>query len=170
MKYKSIVSIGVLAMFILSCSHQNESMKLERNKKIVRRYLEEIVNTGDTSRIREFIGEEYTEVYLGERYPIGIKGAIDHVLGVRAVYDELRIDTDQQFAEGDWVISMITVNGKHTGEWIGIAPTNKNVKISGVNVDKVIDGKIVEHKGAANILNPFLEIGAIKVVGLSDYD
>ncbi len=36
---------------------------------------------------------------------------------------------------------------------------------SGVNIDRVVDGRIVEHGGAANMLGPLLEIGAIKVVG-----
>jgi predicted ester cyclase len=45
---------------------------------------------------------------------------------------------------------------------MGIKPTGKNVTFTGVNVDKVINGKIVEHGGAANLLNKFLEIGAVK--------
>jgi hypothetical protein len=33
-----------------------------------------------------------------------------------------------------------------------------------VNLDKVVDGRIVEHGGAANLREPFLEAGAIRVV------
>jgi len=33
---------------------------------------------------------------------------------------------------------------------------------------RVVDGRIVEHGGAANLLEPLLEIGAIKVVGPGD--
>jgi hypothetical protein len=35
----------------------------------------------------------------------------------------------------------------------------------GVNIDRVVDGLIVEHGGAANMLGPLLEIGAVEVVG-----
>lgn len=49
-------------------------------------------------------------------------------------------------------------------KWIGIKPTGKTVVFTGVNFDRVVDGKIVEHGGAANILGPLLEIGAIRVV------
>jgi len=59
------------------------------NKTIIRRYIEEIENTGDISNIQEFISEDYVEVYEGDRYKIGIKGAIDHVLGVRRVYPDM---------------------------------------------------------------------------------
>ena len=44
-------------------------------------------------------------------------------------------------------------------------PTGKSVVFTGVNVDRVVNGKRVEHGGAANLLGPLLEIGAIRVVG-----
>jgi predicted ester cyclase len=75
----------------------------------------------------------------------------------------LRLTIEKQIAEGDWVVSCITASGIHSGSWLGIKPTGKAVSFTSVNVDKVIDGKIVEHGGAANLLNSLLEIGAIKV-------
>ena len=44
-------------------------------------------------------------------------------------------------------------------------PTGKPVTFTGVNVDHVVGGRIVEHGGAANMLGPLLEIGAIRVEG-----
>ena len=44
-------------------------------------------------------------------------------------------------------------------------PTGKKVTITGVNVDRVVEGLIVEHGGAANMLEALLEIGTIKVIG-----
>ena len=32
-----------------------------------------------------------------------------------------------------------------------------------VNIDRVVNGRIVEHGGAANLLEPLLEIGAIRI-------
>jgi len=36
--------------------------------------------------------------------------------------------------------------------------------VTGVNIDRIIDNKIVEHGGAANMFDGLLEIGAIKTV------
>jgi predicted ester cyclase len=63
------------------------------------------------------------------------------------------------------VVTCITARGTHKGSWLGIKPTGKPVVFTGVNIDRVVDGRIVEHGGAANMLGPLLEIGAIKVVG-----
>ncbi len=56
------------------------------------------------------------------------------------------------------------MRGTHRGEWLGISPTGLPVEVSAVNVDRIVDGRIVEHGGAANLLGPLLEIGAIQVV------
>ena len=47
----------------------------------------------------------------------------------------------------------------------GTGRTGKRVEMTGVNIDRVVDGRILEHGGAANLLGPLLEIGAIRVVG-----
>jgi hypothetical protein len=47
-------------------------------------------------------------------------------------------------------------------------PTGKTVELTAVNIDRVVDGRIAEHGGAANLLEPLLESGAIRVVGPDD--
>jgi predicted ester cyclase len=91
-------------------------------------------------------------------------GAKAHIVGVRQTFPDLHITIEQQIAEGEWVVPRITAIGTHKGSWIGMKPTNRPVVITGVNVDRVVDGRIVEHGGAANMLGPLLEIGAIKVI------
>ncbi len=140
-------------------------MSIEGNKALARRYYEEVVNTGKVELTGQFISPEYTEVMDGTRYPVGIEGAKDHVTGVRQTYPDLHITIERQIAEGEWVVSCITARGTHTGSWLGIKPTGKQVIFTGVNVDRVVGGLMVEHGGAANMLGPLLEIGAIKVVG-----
>ncbi len=132
-------------------------------KEVVRRYLEEVVSTGDLSRIEELVAPGYEEVHDGRRYPIGLAGAREHVLGVRRTYPDLVVTVERQIAEGEWVASVVTVRGTHRGEWAGIRPTNTTLVFTGVNVDRVVDGRIVEHGGAANMLGPLLEAGAVRV-------
>ncbi len=132
-------------------------------KNLVRRYYEEVVGTGDVTRIEEFISPEYAEVYRNARYPMGLEGARAHVLGVRRTFPDLRLSVGRQVAEGEWIVSEATMRGTQRGEWLGTAPTGKTIEVTVVNVDRVVDGRIVEHGGAANLLEPLLETGAIRV-------
>lgn len=140
-------------------------MSTEENKRLVRRYIEEVVNTGDVERLAEFVAPDYTEVYNNVRYASGLEGAKEHILGSRRTYEDLHLTVEQQIAEGDWVVTRATARGTHRGGWLGTKPTGKAIEMTVVNIDKVVDGRIVEHGGAANLLEPLLEIGAIRVVG-----
>lgn len=144
------------------------NLSVEPNKTIVRRFYEEFVNTGKVDGIEEIISENYIEVHDGKRYAAGIEGARAHILGVRQTYSGLHLTVDLQIAEGDWVATCITARGTHSGEWMGMKPTDKPVTFTGVNIDKVVDGRIVEHGGAANMLGPLMEIGAVKVIGSAE--
>lgn len=138
------------------------------NKTLVRRFYEEIVNTGNVNAIEGFIAPEFEEVHDGKRYASGIEGAKAHVLGGRQTYPDLHLAIERQIAEGQWVVTCLTARGTHQGSWLGIQPTGKVVSFTVVNVDRVVDGRIVEHGGAANMLGPLLEIGAVRVVGPED--
>jgi len=138
---------------------------IDQNKLLVRQYYEHVVNTGDVDRIPEFVAPGYVEIYNGVRNECGIAGAEAHILGVRATFTDLHLTVDRQIAEGEWVVSQVTARGIHTGNWMEMKPTGKTVEISVVNVDRIINGKIVEHGGAANMLETLFQIGAVKVVG-----
>lgn len=141
-------------------------MSTEENKMIVRRFINEVINTGNIDSIPGIIAPDYTEVHDGKRYAVGIEGAKEHILGVRKTYPDLKLEIDNQIAEGEWVATCITARGTHKGEWAGIEPTGKLLTYTGVNINRIINGKIVEHGGAANMLEPLLEAGAIKVVNI----
>ena len=143
-------------------------MSIDEKKLLIRRYIEEIINTGNIDEIEKFISPNYTEVHEGKRYTIGIKGAKEHILGVCQTYPDLKLTVEQQIGEGEWVATCITARGTHEGSWLGMKTTGKAVAFTGVNINKVVDGRIIEHGGAANLLGPLLEIGAIQVVGDSD--
>ncbi len=144
---------------------QSAPASLERNKRLVRDFYEQVVSTGDVARIPEFIADDCVEIDGARRVPSGIPGMTAHVAGVRGVYAGLRIVVLRQIAEGDIVVTEISATGVHAGEWIGIAPTGRQLTFTGVNVDRVEGGRIVEHGGAANMLGPLLEAGALRVVG-----
>ena len=140
-------------------------MPISQDKEMVRRYYEEIVGQGLIDRVPEYISPMYVEVHRGKRYEVGIAGAQEHIRGVRRTYPDLQLLVDRQIAEEDFVVTCLTARGTHAGEWLGIAPTGKRLEFTAVNVDRVLDGRIVEHGGAADLLGPLLDAGAVRIVG-----
>jgi predicted ester cyclase len=60
-------------------------------------------------------------------------------------FSEGRYVNEDTITEGDKVVTIGTFQGIHTGEFQGIQPTGKRVNVTVVHVDRVRDGKIVEH-------------------------
>jgi predicted ester cyclase len=140
-------------------------MSVAENKLVVRRFIEEVVNTGNVAKLTDFISPDYVDNYDKTGQSNGLEGAKNHILGVRQTYPDLHLAVEQQIAEGDWVATRITARGTHLGTWLGMEPTGKAIEITGVNIDKVVGGRMVEHGGAANTLEALLAIGAVQVVG-----
>ena len=140
-------------------------MSIDDNKNLIRRFIEDVINTGNVDELDEIISPNYVEVHRGTQHSIGIEGAKEHILGVRQTYPDLHLTIEQQIAEGEWVATCITARGTHEGSWLGIKPTGKAVEYTGVNINRIVNDRIVEHGGAAHLLEILLEIGAIQVVG-----
>ncbi len=136
-------------------------MGTTENKQTIREYIQKIINTGNVEGIEKFISEDYTEVHNNIREKIGYEEAKRRVLGYRNTYPDFHVTIDQQIAEGDWVATCCTVTGTHLGEWMNLKPTGKKVSYSGVVIDKLLDGRIVEHGGAVNLFDTLYELGVI---------
>ena len=63
-----------------------------------------------------------------------------------------RETVEDQIAEGDKVVTRWSFRGTHNGVLFGIEPTGKNVTLTGIFIDRIEDGKIVEHWDEADIL------------------
>ncbi len=75
-------------------------------------------------------------------------------------FDETRITITDQFAKDEVVTTRFIWEGKHTGEFLHIPPTGKQVKLSGIEIDRFDHGKVVES------WQEFDQLGMMKQLGL----
>jgi predicted ester cyclase len=61
-----------------------------------------------------------------------------------SAFPDLRLTIEDQIAEGDKVMTRWTARGTHTGTLMGLPPTGKRVIITGIRIDRVVGGRIVE--------------------------
>lgn len=135
-----------------------------KEKEIVKRFYEDIITNNKSDESSNYIDESCV-VRIGKQvYPLGVKGMQEHIKATKLTYPDYSMEILRQYQEGNTVISEFVMTGTHKGEFIGITPTNKVISISGVDIDTVVDGKIVEHGGAANTFEAFLENKLIKTV------
>ncbi len=66
---------------------------------------------------------------------------------LRPALTGLTVTIHEQLSEGDKVTTRKTINGVHTGDFMGIAATGRSVAIEVIDIVKVRDGQYVEHWG-----------------------
>jgi steroid delta-isomerase-like uncharacterized protein len=59
-------------------------------------------------------------------------------------FPDARVTVEDQVAEGDKVVSRWTATGTHTGDLMGIPPTERRIEISGITINRFSGGKIAE--------------------------
>src|SRR5919198_6575111 len=96
---------------------ENEN-STEQNIRIVRQALEAF-NTGDTTRVHEFISSQYFN-HESQVDPVrsklrGPEEFIDTVKNLRNAFAHLHYEEQESVASEDKVISIVNVTGKHVG-------------------------------------------------------
>ena len=79
---------------------------------------------------------------------------------VRSAFPDLRAAIKQQVVEGDAVVTHVELMGTHSGSFLGAEPTGREGTWSVVYLDRLQDGKVVEHT-ADGWMDVLLAIGAI---------
>lgn len=132
------------------------------NKEIVKYFYENIVSKNEIDKLPNFIAED-CNLRIGEKVTtIGLEGMKQHLLDVKKTYPDYTMKIIRQYSDKDYVISEFIMQGTHKGEFIGIKPTNKVLAFTGIDIDKVINGKIIEHSGSTNTFETLFENNLIK--------
>ena len=139
-------------------------MSIEENKELIRRFYTEVVDGGDYSDLYSFIATDYVDHSAAEggRGPEVVR---THLEAIRMTLSGFMVQIEDIFAEGDYVITRVTGRGTHLGEWLGIKPTGREVRLKGINIDRVDHGRIAEHWGEADTIGMLAQMGVDPFVG-----
>jgi steroid delta-isomerase-like uncharacterized protein len=137
-------------------------MLVEENKAVVRRYFEEVWNRQDLDVVDEIIAPDLLDHEVdGSEQRSGPEDVKSYLAGYyfKALPD-VHITVEFQVAEGDKVLTYVTVRGTHQGELLGVAATDKRIKVTGMSVDRIERGKIVEGWVSWDQLGLLKQLGA----------
>lgn len=78
-----------------------------------------------------------------------------------SAFPDIRHSFEDIIVEGDKVVTRGTFTSTHQGELQGIPPTGKRVVVSLLHIDRIVDGKIVEHWGQADMMGMLQQLGSV---------
>ena len=142
-------------------------MSMEANKAISSRFFEEIFGQGKLAVADEIVAAGHTNAGPGAfpGLPPGPEGSKMFVSGYRTAFPDVQFTIDEQIAEGDRVVTRWSAHGTHKGALMDIPPTGKYVTVTGVTMDRVVNGKIVESWGIFDQFGMLQQLGVIPAPG-----
>ena len=134
---------------------------IEDFKATARRTWEEIFPACDVEGLAEVIAADCIEHGARPGEPQGFEGAKRTMLWLGRVFSDQRWEIHQVIGEGDTVVVYCTHHGRHTGELMGIPPTNREVAYDYVHIVRFRDGKSVEHWGVRDDMTLMRQLGVL---------
>lgn len=134
-------------------------MSADNNRSIVLRLYEEF-DKGNLDDFAEFIDLDFVANVLGTT-TLDWTGFKQFGGSFTSAFPDGSHVFEHIVVDGENVVTIGAYQGTHTGEMQGISPTNKRVSLPVMHLDRVVDGKIVEHRGLANELDFTRQLGVV---------
>lgn len=133
-----------------------------QNKAVMRRIYEEFWNQGNFDALAEIVSSDYVlHVPTPPGAPSGREGLQWVIQMYRAAFPDIHVQVEDQIAEGDKVLTRITIQGTHQGQLMHIPPTNKEVTFTAMVVTRFKNGQNVEGWGELDRFGLMQQLGVI---------
>jgi steroid delta-isomerase-like uncharacterized protein len=135
-------------------------MSAEENKALVRRFVEEFWNEGNTAITGQLMAVD-AAIHMPTGEMVDLDGLKGFAGAFRESFPDWHSTVEELIAEGDRVAERWTGRGTHRGELQGIPPTGKRVEVPGNVFYRIVDGKIVEFRGQLDMMSLMQQLGVI---------
>jgi predicted ester cyclase len=135
-------------------------MSTEENKALARRLIEEAWNQGNLAIVDELMVPDHVGHHsLVPNQPPSRELYKQFIVRTRTAFPDLHATIEEQIAEGDLVVTRWSVQGTHQGTFWGHGPTGKQMTVTGIVIDRIVDGKAVEGWMEMDTLHQMQQLG-----------
>ncbi len=131
------------------------------NAAIVRGFVEEVITKGNIEAAGEYFWEDMVEQVPMPGQGPGLSGLQDVIRAMRAGFPDIVFSIVEQIVEKDKVASRFEWTGTHRGEFLGIAATGRPVRVWGIVIDRLEDGRIKDTRIIMDTLGMMGQLGVL---------
>lgn len=113
------------------------------NKELVRNFYQRVFVDWDLALVEQVVHPQFrSHDWAAES--AGPQGFLDFYAGVRSAFPDTRYEVDDLIAEGDRVVVRWRLLGTQQGEFYGIPPTAGSIRLDGIAIYRVANGRLME--------------------------
>jgi steroid delta-isomerase-like uncharacterized protein len=117
-------------------------MGTTENKAVSARFIEEVFNDGNYDVVDVLVADDFV-AHVGASDQ-GRETFTEMVRSYRNGFSDYHCVINDQIAESDRVVTRWSFSGTQDGQLMGLPPSGKCVTVTGVAIDRIADGKLIE--------------------------
>jgi predicted ester cyclase/uncharacterized protein YndB with AHSA1/START domain len=161
-RLEAFVGRAARALATAAAAPQVADPAVQRNKAVVERLTRELFNDGgDVAAAAELLAEDFVDHTPANGSAGDRASYLRRAETMRGPFSGIRTVSDQLAGEGDLVFERWTCSFTHTGEFMGVKPTGRSVRMLGFAQYRLRDGQVVEFWGLSDALSLMEQLGAL---------
>jgi predicted ester cyclase len=121
----------------------------EQNREIIRQlYTAVIAKSRQASRDKSR-PNGFTQYTVSAR-PSSLKAFKNFFAAVTEAFPDYDLTIDALVEKGDKIMARYTISGTQTGHFMGLTPSYEKLTITGIDIFRLDNGKVIEHWDAAH--------------------
>ncbi len=142
-------------------------MSTQENEARAHRFHMDLFQQGNLQVADELVAPEFVIHCPGlpPELQRGPEGAKRYATMIRTGFPDLQLTHDQTVIAGDTVVIRWSARGTHQGEVMGVAPTGRPMTITGIDIFRLAEGKLVELWQNWDQLGMLQQLGVIPEAG-----
>lgn len=128
---------------------------------LVRGFVEEVLNRGHIDAAGDYFWEDMVEQVPFPGQGPGLQGLKDVLRGMRAAFPDMHWTVEEQLTDGDRVLTRFEWTGTHRGAFLGVPATGRPVKVWGMVIDRVVDGRIKDTRLLMDTRGLMIQLGVV---------
>ncbi len=131
------------------------------NEAVVRRFVDEYQTGGDERVAEAILADDFVDHSPFGPFSPDRDGVKQLFAALRAAFPDLRAEIEDQFSQGDKVVTRKTFHGTNDGEFMGMPPTGKQVSFDVIDILRLRDGQFVDHWNVVDAMGLMQQLGAL---------
>ena len=149
-------------IFFIACSGVHSTSHGEQHRRIIQRYYEEVWNRGRLEVLDELLDPQYiNHTPSVPNPPPGPDGLKPIVAAIRKGFPDLHYEIKEIIVNDSMAVARVIMTGTQKDSLFDLPPTGKKITVNQINIEKIRNGRVVEHWLVTDELTMMKQLGVV---------